>query len=83
MDGEDKERLPGLAPAVARLLALVLGWAALSLLYGFLLLLLLGILFGREGTPNHLIGLGIGLVIWIAVTVLAIRASRKPRKACS
>jgi len=81
MDGENKETLRGLAPAVARLLALVLGWAALSLLYAFFVLVLLGILFGREGTPNHLIGLSIGLVTWIAVTFVAIRASRKLRRA--
>jgi len=51
-------------------------WCLLSVAYGFLALMTVGILFGREGTANHLIGLAAAFVLWVAANFLLVRLRR-------
>jgi hypothetical protein len=55
-----------------------LGWCLLSVAYGFLALMTVGILFGREAGANHLIGLAAAFALWVTATFFAVRL-RGPR----
>ena len=59
-----------------KILTFIIIWAALSFGYGFLALVLMANLFGREGNSNHLAGLTIAFAIWVALTLVAVRAVR-------
>ena len=61
---------------IAEVLIFILVWAALTFGYGFLAFALVANLFGREDTSNHLAGFAVAFSIWVALTVIAVRAVR-------